>query len=85
MWAPTDGAELKSFILAAFLILRSSSHFTFSLNLFFKKSIKAPIKCEQTANRRVCHLRESGVKCLCASRRWEVLWHLCKEFQSNSE
>lgn len=25
------------------------------------------------------------VKCLCASSRWELLWHLCREFQSESE
>lgn len=25
------------------------------------------------------------VKCLCASNRWEHLWRLCREFQSESE
>lgn len=25
------------------------------------------------------------IKCLCASNRWELLWRLCREFQSESE
>lgn len=26
-----------------------------------------------------------SIKCLCASSRWELLWRLCREFQSESE
>lgn len=48
--------------------------------------MKAPIKCERPDVMTFwSNVRNSGVKCLCATRRWELPWHLCREFHSESE
>lgn len=46
--------------------------------------MKAPIETPDVMT--FCsNARNLGVKCLCASRRWELPWHLCRECQSESE
>lgn len=55
-------------------LLLTKDCLSFVLNLYKHQSTDVTMFCPP-----VC------VKCLCASRRWELLWRLCKEFQSESE
>lgn len=59
------------------------------LKTFLSLSLKFSLFSVRECSNGVCAVpgvSDCGfVKCLCASNRWELLWHFCREFQLESE